>query len=109
MDTVGIILNVGTDSVDAFEAGFRAQEHPVWADFHARGVLVMATLSRLDISTKPVEGVVQYLVVAIFATGEGHNLHDDDPRFQAWNNEADAYQAAEPFVFGGPTIVSAGP
>jgi hypothetical protein len=47
-------------------------------------------------------------VVAIFATDEGHHVHDSDPRFEAWNREADAYQVDEPFVFGGDTIVSAG-
>ena len=52
---------------------------------------------------------VQYLIVAIFATDEGHHVHDSDPRFEAWNTQADAYQIKEPFVFGGDTIVSAGP
>jgi hypothetical protein len=68
-----------------------------------------ATLSRLDISTQPVAGAVQYLVMVIFATEEGHHLHDEDPRFAAWNKLADTYQIAEPFVFGGDTIVSVGP
>jgi hypothetical protein len=107
METVGIVLNVGRDSVDEFERGFREMELPIWQDFKARGVLVTATLSRLDISTEPRDGAVQYLVVAIFATGEGHHLHDDDPRFEAWNRRADAYQVVDPFVFGGPTVVSA--
>ena len=69
----------------------------------------MATLSRLDISTIGRDGAVQYLVVAIFATDRGHHLHDSDPRFEAWNTRADAYQVAEPFVFGGDTIVHSGP
>jgi hypothetical protein len=47
-------------------------------------------------------------VVAIFATDEGHHVHDGDPRFEAWNKEADAYQTADPYVFGGPTIVNVG-
>jgi hypothetical protein len=109
MQTVGIVLNVGTDQAEAFEAGFRAQEAPIWADLHSRGLLVMATLSRIDISTRKVEGAQQYLIVAIFATDEGHHAHDSDPRFEAWNREADTYQIAEPFVFGGDTIVNQGP
>ena len=52
---------------------------------------------------------MQYLVVAIFATDRGHHLHDSDPRFEDWNRRADAYQVAEPLVFGGDTIVHAGP
>jgi hypothetical protein len=103
MQTVGIILNVGSDQATEFERGFREMEAPTWAELHGLGKLTMATLSRLDISTKSVKGAVQYLVVAI------HHLHDDHPRFKEWNARADAYQIAEPFVFGGDTIVNEGP
>jgi hypothetical protein len=109
MQTIGIVLNVGTDQTEGFEAGFREQEAPIWRDLHSRGVLTMATLTRLDITTKAVKNAVQYLVVAIFATDEGHHEHDSDPRFEAWNKRADAFQIAEPFVFGGDTIVNVGP
>jgi hypothetical protein len=109
VQTIGIVLNVGGDQAEEFERGFLEQEAPIWADLHARGLLVMATLTRLDITTKSVEGAQQYLVVAIFATDEGHHVHDNDPRFQAWNKQADTYQIAEPFVFGGDTIVNVGP
>jgi quinol monooxygenase YgiN len=109
MQTIGIVLNVGTDQVDEFERGFREMEAPIWEDLHGRGVLTMATLTRLDISTKKADGAVQYLVVAIFASDEGHHLHDNDPRFEAWNKRADAYQVAEPHVYGGDTIVRVGP
>jgi hypothetical protein len=109
MQTVGIVLNIGTDQVDAFERGFREKEAPIWRDLHGRGILTMATLSRLDISTKKASGAVQYLVVAIFATDEGHEVHDSDPRFEQWNAQADAYQVAEPHVYGGETIVNVGP
>jgi quinol monooxygenase YgiN len=109
MQTVGIVLNIGTDQAETFERGFREQEAPIWRDLHARGTLAMATLNRLDISTASVEGAVQYLVVAIFAEDEGHHEHDNDPRFQAWNKQADAYQVKEPLVFGGETIVNVGP
>ncbi|MFI5254880.1 MAG: hypothetical protein ACHQ15_05430 [Candidatus Limnocylindrales bacterium] len=107
METIGIVLNIGNDQVDAFEQGFREHELPTWQDLHGRGVLTMATLSRLDISTQKVEGATQYLIVAIFATGEGHHEHDNDPRFAAWNERAEAYQIASPVVFGGETIVRA--
>jgi len=109
MQTIGIVLNVDKDQADAFEDGFREMEAPIWADLHARGLLTMATLTRLDISTKKVDGAAQFLVVAIFATDEGHHEHDNDPRFEAWNKRADGYQVAEPLVFGGDTIISEGP
>lgn len=109
MQTIGIVLNVGEDQVEAFERGFREMEAPIWADLHARGLLTMATLTRLDISTEKADGAAQYLVAAIFGSDEGHHEHDNDPRFEAWKKQADAYQVAEPFVFGGDTIVSQGP
>jgi hypothetical protein len=107
METIAIVLNVGTEHVAAFEQGFRDQELPTWQDLHGRGVLTLATLSRLNISTEAVDGAAQYLVVAVFATGEGHHEHDNDPRFAAWNERAEAYQIARPLVFGGETIVHA--
>jgi hypothetical protein len=109
MQTIGIVLNVDIAQADEFERGFQAEELPIWQDLHGSGLLVIATLTRLDITTKEVDGAVQYLVVAIFATDEGHHVHDSDPRFEAWNARADAFQVAEPYVFGGNTIVNAGP
>jgi hypothetical protein len=108
MQTIGIVLNVGTEHVGAFERGFRLREAPIWKDLESRGVLTIATLTRLDISSSPHDGAIQYLVVAIFATEDGHHQHDNDPRFHAWNKEADAYQVAGPYVFGGDTIVTVG-
>ena len=109
MQTIAIVLNVAKDKADEFERGFRAQELPIWKDLSERGLLVMATLNRLEISTVRTEGAVQFLVAVVFATDEGHHAHDGDPRFEAWNREADAYQIAEPYVFGGDTIVNVGP
>lgn len=109
METVGIVLNVDKAQADEFEKGFREMEAPTWLDLHGRGALTMATLSRCDISNKTVEGAVQYLVVAIFADETGHHQHDEHPRFKEWNARADAFQIAEPFVFGGPTVVKQGP
>lgn len=109
MQTVGIVLNIDRNRTEEFEQGFRDQEAPIWNDLHQRGLLTMATLNRLDITTKPVDGAVQYLVVAIFATDEGHHVHDSDPRFEAWNKRADEFQIEDPFVFGGDTVVDEGP
>ncbi|OGO58778.1 MAG: hypothetical protein A2V85_11505 [Chloroflexi bacterium RBG_16_72_14] len=105
METIGIVLSVGKDQVETFERRFRDQEVPVWRDLATRGLLVGASLSRLDISSAPAEGATQYLVVAVFATDEGHHAHDNHPGFAAWNAEADAYQVAPAMAFGGETIV----
>jgi hypothetical protein len=106
METVTVVLSVGKDRVDEFEKGFREKELPVWQDLRARGALLRASLSRLDISSRGVEGAQQYLVVAVFATGEGHHEHDNHPGFAAWNKQADQYQVADALAFGGETILT---
>src|SRR5262245_51092897 len=48
METVAVVLNVRNEHVEAFEAGFREHELPVWRDLRDRGLLDRATLNRLD-------------------------------------------------------------
>ncbi|MFI5261084.1 MAG: hypothetical protein ACHQZR_00850 [Candidatus Limnocylindrales bacterium] len=105
MQTVTVVLSVRTQHVDAFEAGFRDHELPVWRDLVSRGVMLRASLTRLAISTSPVEGAVQYLIAVDFATAEGHHEHDHHPGFEAWNRLADGYQVAEALAYGGDTIL----
>ena len=105
METVTVVLNVASQHVEAFEAGFRQYEVPVWQDLRERGMLIGATLNRLDISSRPVDGTVQYLVAVIFTSDEGHHVHDSHPGFQAWNAIADGYQSGDAMAFGGETLV----
>ena len=105
MQTVIVVLSVGREHVEAFERGFREHELPVWRDLLGRGVMQRASLTRLDISTSPVEGAAQYMVAVDFATDEGHHEHDHHPGFEAWNKLADQYQVAEALAFGGDTIL----
>ena len=108
METIGVVLNVDSGKVDEFLAGFRSHEVPVWRDLAGRGSLLRATISRLDISSRPVAGATQFLIVAVFATGEGHHEHDSHPGFEAWNRLADAFQVGEPLAFGGETVLALG-
>ena len=108
METVGIVLNIDTAKEADFERGFREHELPIWDDYVGRGIMLHASLSRMDISTQPVSGATQYLISVSFADGEGHHLHDADPRFQTWNEIARAFQVEAPLVTGGEIIVSAG-
>jgi hypothetical protein len=105
METIGVVLSVGRDRVDEFERGFHEHELPVWQDLRSRGLLVRASISRLDISSRPVSDSTQYLVVAVFATGEGHHEHDNHPGFKAWNKIADTFQVGDALAFGGETIL----
>ena len=108
MEAVGIVLNIGREHVANFEAGFRQHEVPIWEDYVSRGIMLHASLTKMDISTHPIEGAVQYLISVTFADGEGHHLHDADPRFKVWNEMADAFQVASPIVTGGEVVISAG-
>src|SRR6266702_671166 len=99
--TVSIVLNIAADKSDEFEHAFEENEVPIWKDLHSKGKLRRASLSPLEISTKDVDGVKQYLVLAVFDEFADHHAHDDDPRFKHWNKLADKYQPEEPFVFGG--------
>src|SRR6266542_3492181 len=93
MHTASIVLNIAADKADEFERGFQEFELPTHRDLYQRGLLVMSLLARItDISTQPVDGAVQYLVTAVFHSMEGHNAHDEDPRFKKWDKMADAYQ-----------------
>jgi hypothetical protein len=108
METISIVLSVGQGMTEEFEQGFRDEELAVWNDLHGRATLLRASLTRLDISSRPAADAVQYLVVAVFATDEGHHEHDDHPGFKAWNERADAYQVAPALAFGGDTILTVG-
>lgn len=108
MEAAAIVLSVDKAKADEFEAGFRQHELPTWVDLHERGVLLGACLQKMDISSQPRSGAQQYLVVAIFATEEGHHLHDSDPRFRQWDEIADSFQVAPAMAFGGETILKVG-
>ena len=108
METIAVVLSVKPDQVEAFEAGFREHELPIWHDYEAEGVMTRASLTKMDISSVPRGDAVQYLIVVDFATGEGHHRHDNDPRFKAWNRIADAYQVGEGLALGGETILKIG-
>ena len=108
MDTVAVVLSVKPDQVEAFEAGFKRHELPIWEDFHARGVMLNASIARMDISSVRRGDAVQYLIVVAFATSEGHHIHDSDPRFEAWNRLADQYQVGGGLAMGGETLFHVG-
>jgi hypothetical protein len=108
MNTVGIVLSVDRARAGEFERAFREHELPVWRDLHDRGILMRASLNRLDISSHGVEGSTQYLVVAVFHESEGHHAHDNHPGFRAWDEMAEQYQIASPLAFGGDAVIQIG-
>lgn len=108
METIAVVLSVKSEQVDAFEAGFKEHELPIWHDYEAEGVMTRATLTKVDAAFASRPDAVEYLIVVEFATGEGHHRHDADPRFEAWNRIADTYQLDKAMAFGGETILKVG-
>ena len=108
MQTIGIVLNVG----DRSGGGVRERVPGAGGADLGRPPRPRAAghgdADEARHHDRGVDGAVQYLVVAIFATDEGHHAHDNDPRFEAWNKRADTFQIAAPYVFGGDTIVNVG-
>jgi quinol monooxygenase YgiN len=99
-----IVLRIREEQADAFEGGFQAEEVPIWNRLAADGELVYASLTRVAFGPDPSPGVRHYLVVAEFRSMDGHEKHDADPAFEAWNAKADQFQPEEPLVFGGYSV-----
>jgi hypothetical protein len=105
VQTNAIVLRVRADDAEEFERGFREHEYPIWQDFSERGVLLSASLTRGEYGSHQTAGIVNYILTAVFEDMSGHTAHDNDPRFEAWNQMADRYQVEEPLVFGGTTLL----
>ncbi|HET7676590.1 MAG TPA: hypothetical protein VFK38_01945 [Candidatus Limnocylindrales bacterium] len=102
-----IILRISADRADEFERLFEKGELPIWRDLAARGLLVHASMTRVAFGTEEREGVRHYAIYAAFTSMAGHTAHDSDPRFKAYDAEADAFQPQQPLVFGGRTLFEA--
>jgi hypothetical protein len=105
---VSIVLNIAQDKAEEFEAKFREHELPIWKDMIARGEFQRAALTPCSISSMDPGGVAQYLLTIFLKDAGAHSAHDSDPRFEAWNKIADAYQPIEPYVFGGDPVIELG-
>ncbi|HUP15995.1 MAG TPA: hypothetical protein VM848_08100 [Acidimicrobiia bacterium] len=91
MEAVSIVLSIDRNRVEEFEQGFRQHELPIWEDYSAGGHA--PCLPDDDGHLHPAsEWAVQYSISVAFATGEGHHLHDADPK--VWNEIADAFRVA---------------
>lgn len=100
----GIVLRIREAEADEFERGFLAHELPIWKRLGEGGELVYASLTRVAFGSDQRPGIRHYLVVAEFHSMDGHEKHDADPEFAAWNAMADTFQPEEPLVFGGDSV-----
>lgn len=111
---VAIIVRIAADRTDEFEAMFEREELPVWDDFIARGLLLEASLTRVEGGSEMPpgsggmgggpEGVQDYILHVVARDMDAHNAHDQDPRFQAFLAKAQELQPLEPLVFFGTAV-----
>jgi hypothetical protein len=100
-----IILRFDAAKAADFEAGFAERILPLWADHHAAGRLIAASLTPADVGTETREGVREYILnVEVPGMGD-HEAIDMDPRLLAFIAEVKEWQPSEPLVwFGTPRI-----
>ena len=108
--TNAIILRIDRKRTKEFEALFEAEQYSHWKEMHAKGQ--MASLTRVEYGSEADDakndGYVNYVVVAKLTGMAAHEAHDSDPRFQAYDKKADAFQPQGPSVHGGTIIFEVG-
>ena len=102
-----IVLSIRAEQADEFESMFEAEELPVWRDLKERGLLLKASLARVEFGSEEQEGIRQYAIYAAFESMAGHTTHDDDQRFNKFLPKARKFQPKPPLVFGGTTLFDA--
>jgi hypothetical protein len=101
--TIAIVLHIAADRAVEFEAMFKAEEVPIWDDYTASGLFLECSLTRVTDGTEKKVGLQDYLL-HIIATPQGHDAHDDDPRFASFLKRARELQPAKPLVWFGDQI-----
>lgn len=102
-----LVIRIDKDRTADYERLFEADELPRWRDYHRRGLFKSARIFKSAFGSHESDEVANYVITVEAADG-AHHEHDNDPGFQSFNRRADAFQPAEPFVFGGEPLFSVG-
>jgi hypothetical protein len=106
--TNAIILRIAKDRTLEFEKLFEAEQYPRWKQFHAKGMFLAASLTRVEYGSEEDDAkkgkYVNYIVYAKLTGMEAHTAHDEDPAFKEYDRKAEAFQPEGPSVWGGTTI-----
>ena len=102
-----LVIRIRRDQAAEYERLFEQSELPRWRDYHQRGVFKNARIFRSAFGSHERDDIANYVIV-VESVGEGHHEHDSDPGFQSFNQQADALQPEDPFVFGGEPLFSVG-
>jgi hypothetical protein len=102
-----LVIRIRKEQAGDYERLFEQDELPRWRDYQQRGVFKSARIFRSAFGSHEGGDVANYVIV-VESAGEGHHEHDNDPGFQAFNQQADVFQPEDPFVFGGEPLFSVG-
>jgi hypothetical protein len=102
-----LVIRIRKEQTADYERLFEQEELPRWRDYHRRGLFKSARIFRSAFGSHERDDIANY-VIAVESEGEAHHEHDNDPGFQSFNKQADAFQPEEPFVFGGEPLFSVG-
>ena len=106
--TNAIIIRIRKEKAREFERLFEKEELPIWMDFHARGKLRSASLTRVEYGVEEDDAktgkYVAYILYAVMKDMRAHTEHDEDERFNAFLKKARRWQPSGPSVWGGRTV-----
>jgi len=106
--TNAIIIRIRKERAREFERLFEKEELPIWKDFHARGKLRAASLTRVEYGVEENDArarkYVAYILYAVMKDVRAHTEHDEDERFNAFLKKARRWQPEGPSVWGGRTV-----
>lgn len=102
-----LVIRIRAQQAKEYERLFEQSELPRWRDYNQRGLFKRARIFRSGFGSHEKKGIANYVIV-VESEGEGHHEHDNDPGFQEFNRQADAFQPEEPFVFGGEPLFEVG-
>jgi hypothetical protein len=102
-----LVIRIRKEQAADYERLFEQEELPRWRDYNRRGLFKRARIFRSAFGSHEGDDIANYVIV-VESEGEGHHQHDNDPGFQSFNKQADAFQPEDPFVFGGEPLFSVG-
>ena len=102
-----LVIRIKADQASEYERLFESDEFVRWRDYHSRGRFKSARIFRSAFGTHEKAGIANYVIV-VESEGDAHHEHDSDLGFQKFDQEADRFQAEQPFVFGGEPIFQVG-
>jgi len=102
-----LVIRIRKQQAAEYEKLFEKDELPRWREYHRRGLFKSARIFRSAFGSHESSEILNY-VIAVESAEDAHHEHDNDPGFQAFNRQADEFQAEEPFVFGGEPLFGVG-